>query len=98
MKTHKIPGIALEQVESGASGITVAKLSEAEVIADSGIEDIFVAYPLVTEAKIRQAVRLAERVIPNHICSTVHLHDVVYLTTEDGVPKEMLVAARGKVW
>jgi D-serine deaminase-like pyridoxal phosphate-dependent protein len=62
VKTHKIPGIAREQLEAGASGITVAKLSEAEVMADGGIEDIFIAYPLVTEAKIRQAVRLDERV------------------------------------
>ena len=62
VKTHKIPGIAREQLGAGASGITVAKLSEAEVMADGGIEDIFIAYPLVTEAKIRQAVRLAERV------------------------------------
>src|ERR687889_1989214 len=62
VKTHKIPGIAKVQLEAGASGITVAKLSEAEVMADGGIEDIFVAYPLVTEAKIRPAVRLAERV------------------------------------
>ena len=62
VKTHKIPGIARDQVEAGASGITVAKLSEAEVMADGGIEDIFIAYPLVTEAKIWQAVRLAERV------------------------------------
>ncbi|CAN5760354.1 alanine racemase [soil metagenome] len=62
VKTHKIPGIAREQLEAGASGITVAKVSEAEVMADGGIEDIFIAYPLVTEAKIRQAIRLGERV------------------------------------
>jgi D-serine deaminase-like pyridoxal phosphate-dependent protein len=62
VKTHKIPGIAREQLEAGASGITVAKLSEAEVMADGGVEDIFIAYPLVTEAKIRQAIRLGERV------------------------------------
>jgi len=62
VKTHKIPVIAREQLEAGAADITVAKLSEAEVMADSGIGDIFVAYPLVTEAKIRQAIRLGERV------------------------------------
>src|SRR5918994_1180282 len=62
VKTHKIPGIAREQLEAGAAGITVAKLSEAEIMADGGVEDIFIAYPLVTEAKIRQAIRLAERV------------------------------------
>jgi D-serine deaminase-like pyridoxal phosphate-dependent protein len=39
-------------------GITVAKVSEAEVMAESGIRDIFLAYPLVTESKIRRAMRL----------------------------------------
>jgi D-serine deaminase-like pyridoxal phosphate-dependent protein len=62
VKTHKIPGIAKKQLEAGAKGITVAKVSEAEVMVDAGIGDIFVAYPLVTDAKIRQALRLGERV------------------------------------
>ena len=62
VKTHKIPSIAKEQLEAGARGITVTKLSEAEVMAASGIEDIFIAYPLVTDAKIRRAVRLGNRV------------------------------------
>ncbi len=58
VKTHKIPAIAGRQLESGAAGITVAKVSEAEVMAEGGIRDIFIAYPLVTESKIRRAVRL----------------------------------------
>src|ERR671917_1018881 len=62
VKTHKIPSLARRQTEAGAAGITVATVSEAEVMADGGLEDIFVAYPLVTEAKIRQAIRLGERV------------------------------------
>jgi D-serine deaminase-like pyridoxal phosphate-dependent protein len=37
------------------------------------------------------------QVIPNHICSTVNLHDEVYLVDEDGVVEEIRVAARGKV-
>jgi D-serine deaminase-like pyridoxal phosphate-dependent protein len=59
VKTHKIPMIARAQVEAGAAGITVAKVSEAEVMAEAGLEDIFVAYPLVTDAKIRRAIGLA---------------------------------------
>src|SRR3712207_6960369 len=35
VKTHKIPTIARAQVEAGAAGITVAKVSEAEVMARS---------------------------------------------------------------
>ena len=62
VKTHKIPAIARRQIEAGASGITVAKISEAEVMAEGGIADIFVAYPLVTKTKIRRATRLASRI------------------------------------
>ena len=61
VKTHKIPAIARAQVEAGAAGITVAKVTEAEVMADGGLGDIFIAYPLVTEAKIRRALALSRR-------------------------------------
>jgi len=61
VKTHKIPAMARAQVEAGAAGITVAKVSEAEVMADAGLDDIFIAYPLVSEAKIRRAVALSRR-------------------------------------
>lgn len=62
VKTHKVPPIARAQIEAGAAGITVAKVSEAEVMAGAGLEDIFIAYPLVTQAKIRRALALNERV------------------------------------
>lgn len=62
VKTHKIPAIAREQLEAGAAGITVAKVSEAEVMAEDGIQDIFIAYPLVTGSKIERALRLSERI------------------------------------
>ena len=62
VKTHKIPTIAREQLEAGAAGITVAKVSEAEVMAGGGIQDIFIAYPLVTGSKIERALRLSERI------------------------------------
>jgi len=62
VKTHKIPAIARKQIEAGAAGITVAKVSEAEVMANGGIADIFVAYPLVSEEKIRRAIGLSKRV------------------------------------
>jgi D-serine deaminase-like pyridoxal phosphate-dependent protein len=61
IKTHKIPAIAREQTQAGATGITVAKVSEAEVMADGGLRDIFIAYPLVTESKINRAIDLSRR-------------------------------------
>ena len=45
-KTHKIPALALKQVEAGASGICCAKLGEAEVFVDAGLEDIRLPYPI----------------------------------------------------
>jgi D-serine deaminase-like pyridoxal phosphate-dependent protein len=37
-------------------------------------------------------------IIPNHICSTVNLHDYVYLKTLDGELRKLEVEARGKVY
>ena len=43
IKTHKTPQIALRQIAAGATGITCAKLGEAEVMADGGVQDILIA-------------------------------------------------------
>jgi D-serine deaminase-like pyridoxal phosphate-dependent protein len=61
-KTHKIVAIARMQQAAGAVGLSVAKTSEAEVFADAGFDDIFVAYPVVGQDKGRRLVRLAERI------------------------------------
>jgi D-serine deaminase-like pyridoxal phosphate-dependent protein len=61
IKTHKIPAIAHMQVAAGAVGITCQKLGEAEVMADAGIEDIFLPYNILGEAKLERLMRLAGR-------------------------------------
>ena len=45
-KTHKSVALARLQLESGARGITVGNLGEAEVFAAGGIDDLFIAYPV----------------------------------------------------
>ncbi|MEO8291714.1 MAG: alanine racemase [Actinomycetota bacterium] len=60
-KTHKCPEIARMQIDAGASGITVAKLGEAEVMADAGLDDLLVAYPIVGEAKLARLHALRDR-------------------------------------
>lgn len=62
VKTHKSPILAKMQLERGATGITVAKISEAQVMADAGIGDILIAYPIVGEVKLRRYFSLARRV------------------------------------
>jgi D-serine deaminase-like pyridoxal phosphate-dependent protein len=61
-KTHKIPYLASRQIEKGAAGITVAKVSEAEVMAAHGIKDIFVAYPVIGQQKIKRITELNTRI------------------------------------
>jgi D-serine deaminase-like pyridoxal phosphate-dependent protein len=60
-KTHKSPTIAQMQVGAGAAGLTVAKLGEAEVMADAGFDDLLVAFPIVGERKLDRLRALAER-------------------------------------
>jgi len=62
IKTHKLPELARLQLEAGAVGITCQKLGEAEVMADAGVEDILVSFPLVGAAKAERLAALASRV------------------------------------
>ncbi len=56
-KTHKTPEIARRQLAHGAIGITLATVSEAEIFADAGIDDIFVAYPVWPSRVRAQRIR-----------------------------------------
>lgn len=58
IKTHKMPLFAKLQLKSGAAGITCAKVGEAEIMAQAGIDDIFIAYPLVDLPRLRRAAAL----------------------------------------
>ncbi|MEI7778388.1 MAG: alanine racemase [Actinomycetes bacterium] len=60
VKTHKTIQIAQMQRDAGATGLTVAKLSEASVYADAGFADIFVAYPVIGPLKWAAAAKLAD--------------------------------------
>jgi D-serine deaminase-like pyridoxal phosphate-dependent protein len=63
VKTHKIPELAKLQLASGAVGITVATIGEAELFSKKGLRDIFIAYPLfVTASKLKRLSKLARRV------------------------------------
>jgi len=61
IKTHKTPQIALRQIAAGATGITCAKLGEAEVMADGGVQDILIAYPTLGDLKIKRLLALMEK-------------------------------------
>jgi D-serine deaminase-like pyridoxal phosphate-dependent protein len=60
-KTHKCPDIGRLQLATGAVGLSLAKVSEAEVFARAGFDDLFVAYPTVGSDKARRLLALQER-------------------------------------
>lgn len=59
VKTHKSREVAALQLEAGATGLTVATLREAEVMAPLA-DDLLLAYPPVGEAKLRRLVSLLQ--------------------------------------
>ncbi|MDN7245472.1 D-TA family PLP-dependent enzyme [Planococcus shenhongbingii] len=61
-KTHKMPALAKLQEDAGAKGITVAKVGEAEVMAENGLNDIFIANEIVGEVKLNRVKKLAETI------------------------------------
>ncbi len=60
-KTHKSPEIGRLQIESGAVGLTVAKVGEAEVMVNSGTPDLLVAYPVIGRSKLERLAEVAKK-------------------------------------
>lgn len=58
-KTHKIPELARMQLASGAWGVTVAKSTEAEVMAGAGIDHLLLAYPAFGSHKLDRLAAVA---------------------------------------
>lgn len=58
-KSHKCAALAHEQLRAGAVGMTCAKLSEAEDLIYSGVEDILIANQVVEPSKVARIASLA---------------------------------------
>jgi D-serine deaminase-like pyridoxal phosphate-dependent protein len=58
LKTVKSPAFARRLLDAGARGVCVAKLSEAEVMAAAGIEDILITTELAGSPKLERLVAL----------------------------------------
>lgn len=54
LKTAKSPVFAKKLIEMGATGICVAKLSEAEVMAQNGVSDILITTQIIGKAKMEK--------------------------------------------
>jgi D-serine deaminase-like pyridoxal phosphate-dependent protein len=61
-KMHKSAAIAKAQIAAGAIGVCAQKVSEAEVLADAGIADIFISNEVIDAAKLSRVAALATRI------------------------------------
>ena len=53
-KTHKSSYFARAQIERGSRGVSVAKVGEAAALRDAGVEELFIAYPVVGQKKLNR--------------------------------------------
>jgi D-serine deaminase-like pyridoxal phosphate-dependent protein len=91
-KTHKMPEIAQMQIDAGASGITCAKIGEAEVMVAAGFDDILIAYPLYGSAKLARLAALREKArILVSLDSTEVARGLGELGVASGTPVEVYV-------
>jgi D-serine deaminase-like pyridoxal phosphate-dependent protein len=60
-KTHKSTRIGRRQLEAGAAGLTVAKVSEAEVMLGAAPDDLLIAFPIVGQAKLERLMQVARK-------------------------------------
>lgn len=60
-KTHKSVRLGKMQLDAGAAGLTVAKVSEAEVMLGAEPADLLLAYPIIGRAKLDRLMAVARR-------------------------------------
>jgi D-serine deaminase-like pyridoxal phosphate-dependent protein len=84
-KTHKSVKIGRQQLDAGAAGLTVAKVSEAEVMLGAEPADMLLAYPIIGQTKLTRLMEVARR---THM--TVALDSVV-------AAQELSAAAQVKI-
>ncbi|HET6423939.1 MAG TPA: DSD1 family PLP-dependent enzyme [Planctomycetaceae bacterium] len=67
-KGHKSPAVAWRQIRAGAIGVTCAKVSEAEVMAQAGVRDILIANVIAGSHKVERLASLCSAADPIICC------------------------------
>ncbi|MGH7022025.1 MAG: DSD1 family PLP-dependent enzyme [Caulobacteraceae bacterium] len=88
-KTHKSVEIARRQIAAGAVGVCCAKLGEAEVLADGGIEGILITSPVVGTSGVERLAALSARA--SGLMAAVDHPDAVAALAASGAKLTLLV-------
>ena len=81
VKTHKCSALAQRQIEAGAIGVCVAKVSEAEALVKAGLDSILITGPVVTPSKVKKVVDLIVTA-PSLMIVVDHPSNIALLDTE----------------
>jgi D-serine deaminase-like pyridoxal phosphate-dependent protein len=83
-KNHKCTQIAKRQLAAGcAVGMTCAKLTEAEILAEAGIHDVLIANQIVGTRKLQRLAQLAKKIkLRLAIDDPAHIADLSKAATE----------------
>ena len=91
-KTHKMPELAKLQLAAGATGITVAKVGEAEVMAAAGLSDIFIANQIIGISKLERIRQLARQIkIRLGVDNPVQIDQLETVFRDEPQPIEVLI-------
>ena len=91
-KAFKCPAIAHALRKAGAIGVTVAKVSEAEVMAACGIDDILIAHLVVGPSKVARLAALQRRAdVKVTVDHPDHVAPIAHAAREAGVEVGVLV-------
>ena len=82
IKTHRTAAWALRQVELGAKGVTVQTVGEAEVMADAGVDDLFLTTNTLGAAKLARLGAVAKRCNLSVVADSRDVVDAVAATAK----------------
>jgi D-serine deaminase-like pyridoxal phosphate-dependent protein len=91
-KAFKCPAIAHALLRAGAIGVTVAKVSEAEVMAAAGIRDILIAHLVVGPSKVARLAALQRQAdVKTTVDAVDHVAPLAQAASKAGVVVGVLV-------
>ncbi len=88
-KTHKCSKLAQLQIEYGAIGVSVAKISEAEVLIQNGLPNVLITSPIVTDNKISRLISCLEQA-PSTLIVVDNKENIVALNEAGARHKKMI--------
>ncbi len=92
IKTHRMTHFAKAQVAQGAAGIACAKIGEAEVMAQAGITDIFIANEVVGTMKYERLKALHRQItIRSGVDSAFQIDQIDAVFAGEERPFEVLI-------